>query len=236
MALRKNESAFITMKNNTFLNTILENMPDYVQDLASFEEISEDTPIVRTSYPVTDAFVILEGELVVVNEFESGKVYEPVTISYDDFVGVVEVVLNREEFISTVVATSKVKYIKIPKDIFKKWLKDNALISYLVLESVAKNFSMNMTFAGEQILLDSMYLLVNHIVNFSKYDEQKKMFYLQETREKTAKRTGINIRTLYRYLKKLKRLNYIFMDKKRISFDKSMKEKLIDYSILLRNK
>ncbi len=236
MAITGNESAFIHIKNDHFLKTILGNMPDYVKKDASLEHLDIDEPIVRTSYPVRDAFIILKGELVVVNEFESGKVYEPVAIYNDDFVGVVEVILDRDEFISTVSATSRVDYIRVPAATFKRWIKENSDISFIVLKSVCSNFSMNMTDAGEQIVLDSMYLLVTHIVKNAKYISHEKIYYLDENRDKTAKRTGINIRTLYRYIKKLKALNYISLHKKRISFSEDMKSKLVDYSITLRNK
>lgn len=236
MAISGNESAFINTKNNHFFKTILENMPDYVKRDASLEHANIDEPIVRTSYPVRDAFIILYGELVVVNEFESGKVYEPVAIYNNDFVGVVEIVLDSEEFISTVSATTKVEYLKIPKETFKRWIKENSTMGYMVLESVCSNFSKNMTDAGEQIVLDSMYLLVSHIIKNSKHSVKDSIYFLDETRDKTAKRTGINIRTLYRYIKKLKQLNFISLSKKKIAFNEDMKEKLIDYSITLRNK
>jgi CRP/FNR family cyclic AMP-dependent transcriptional regulator len=236
MAISKNESAFINSINNDFVNTLFANMPDYVKMDASIESIGKEQAIVRTSYPVNDAFVILKGELIVINEFESGKIYEPVSIFENDFVGVVEVVLEQEEFISTVSAVEKVTYIRIPKKTFIRWIQENGIVSYMVLKSVSNNFSINMTNAGEQIVLDSMYLLVNHIIKNATYKSDNNLYVLIESRDKSAKRTGINIRTLYRYIKQLKSLNYISLHNKRIAFNEAQKNQLINYSVYLRNK
>lgn len=236
MAISRNESAFMSIKNTTFLDNLFANMPDYVKKYASVESIGKNERIVRNSYPVNDAFAILKGELVVVNEFESGKIYEPVAIYENDFVGVVEVVLEQKEFISSVSATTDVTFLRIPKEIFKRWIKENGTISYMVLQSVSKNFSINMTDAGDQIVLDSMYLLVNHILKNSVFNKVDNIFILNESREKSATRTGINIRTLYRYIKKLKKMDYIFLENKRIAFNKKQKQILMDYTVSLRNK
>lgn len=236
MAIVRNESAFINVEKTDFLNILLNNMSDNIKSSVSIESLKKDERLISTAYPVNDAFAIIQGELVVVNEFESGKVYEPVVIYANDFVGVVEVVLDQKEFISSVTATSDVIFLRIPKEIFKKWIKENGKISYLVLQSVSKNFSINMTDAGEQIVLDSMYLLVNHIIKNSIQKQLNTPFILNESRDKTAKRTGINIRTLYRYIKKLKFMNLISLKQKRISFDFEQKQRLVEFSVSLRNK
>lgn len=236
MAIKRNESAFIGIKDPSFLDTLFEHMPDFVQSNASIVHIGKNQRIVRDSYPVEDAFIIVKGELVVVNEFESGKIYEPVVLYENDFLGVVEVVLGQEEYISSVAATTDVVAISISKDVFIKWLKSNSYISYMVLQSVSKNFAINMTDAGDQIVLDSMYLLVNHILKNAVYKEENSIFILHESRDKTATRTGINIRTLYRYIKKLKQLDYIFLQSKRIAFTAAQKKVLLEYSVILRNK
>lgn len=235
MSLNINENPFITYENNHFFTTIKNNMPNYIIDGSFLGVLKKDEAIVLNSYPVNDVFIILSGELVVVNEFESGKIYEPVAIYNNDYIGVVEVILDYKEYISTVIATSEVTFVKIPKELFKRWIKEYPMISYHVLESVCKNFSLNMRGSGEQILLDGMYLLLSHILNNAQYDSGMNLFVLKESRDKTAKRTGINIRTLYRYIKKLKSTNYICLHQKRIAYSSEQKERLQRYSSQLRN-
>lgn len=231
------ESAFIfnDLQNiNPFLKDIFKQMSSDVKNNSRVLNLNVNDSICRKGDEAKYVFIVLKGELVVINEFESGKVFEPVTIQHSDFIGVVEAMLYYDDYISSVSATEDVEYIQIPKDIFLSWVRNNTRISNLVLESVCKNFSQNMQESGEQVLLDSMYLFIGRILKYAK--KEGTLYILHETREKTAIRTGINLRTLYRYIKKLKQMNYIETHQRRIAFNDQQKEKLSIYNQELRNK
>ena len=237
MKTRDYESAFIlgNLKDkNPFLNDIFTQMSVDVKNNSRVLNLEVNDSICRKGDETNYVFIVLKGELVVINEFESGKIFEPVTIQHSDFIGVVEAMLQYDDYISTVSATEDVEYIRIPKDIFLTWIQNNTRISNLVLESVCKNFSQNMQESGEQVLLDSMYLFIGRILKHAK--KEGNLFVLSETREKTAIRTGINLRTLYRYIKKLKQMNYIVTHQRKIAFTNDQKEKLFIYNQALRNK
>ena len=239
MNLKDYESAFIKTKKlgeNMFLDTIRTNMPDYVKNNSEYLKLPKNKIFINKSDPVKYAYIVIYGDLVVVNEFESGKTFEPVKLYQSDFIGVVEVLLDYEEFISTVQCSTAVEFIRIPKKQFIRWLKDSNTISNLVLRSVCMNFSQSMTESGKHILLDSMYLFINHILKNASLTSNKTLYILNETRQKSAIRTGINLRTLYRYVNKLKDMNYISIYNQHIGFSESQKTKLIDFSLSLRDK
>jgi len=219
-----------------FFKYIISNMPDYVKNTSLYLKLLKGKSIVNKSEDTSDVYIVIKGSLIVVNEFESGKTFEPVKIYDSDFIGVVEAILDIPEFISTVQAISPVEYIKIPKDIFLKWIKDNNSICNKVLYSVCKNFSHNMIESGEGRVLDSLYLLTSYILKNASFDKRTEQYYIPETRQKTSVRTGINLRTMYRYINKLKSLNIITVKNRKITYSENQKEILIKYNSNLRNK
>ena len=229
--LRKNRNS---KENDPFINEIISLMPKYVKEASTLERKKKYENILVKSDPVDFAIITVKGEISVVNEFESGKIYEPVVIYPNDFTAVVEIICGIKEIITLNIAKTDVEFIKIPKKVFLKWLDDSHLITRYVLNSVSNNFQQNMFVSGEGVLLDSMYLLVSHLLQNALLVND--LFILTETREKTSRRTGINLRTLYRHINKLKSSGYILKNTRKLSFSKEMQVLLYDYHKQLRNK
>jgi CRP-like cAMP-binding protein len=232
--IRKNSSK--KRPSDAYIDKVLSNMPDSIKKQARFIKMKKDEIIIHQSDQVKYAYITVNGEISVINEFESGKLFEPVIIPHSDFIGVVEIILGHSEFISSNVAKTDVELIRIPTKVFQEWISMSHETTTLVLESVCRNFVKNMSESGETMILDSMYLLVRHLLMTSSYDREKKQYTLQETREKTSIRTGVNLRTLYRHIKKLKEDGYCSSLYRGIVFNEGQKAALYDYYLLLRNK
>jgi CRP-like cAMP-binding protein len=221
-------------ESTPFLKRIIALMPDYVFRNSYLATYKKGEIVVHKGDPLRFVFITVSGDITVVNEFESGKVYEPVVLPHSDFVVVVEALLNYEEIISTNIATSDSEIIKIPIQLFKRWINESHDLTKEVLLNVSKNFVKNMRESGEGVLLNSKYLFIMHLLNQSK---QKHGYHiLDETREKTAKRTGINIRTLYRYIKEFKEKDLIDINGRSIIFSDAMREQLHQCALELRNR
>lgn len=222
--------------SDTFINEIIALMPQYVKDESTFVRKRKGSILVHKSDPAIYAYITISGDISVVNEFESGKIFEPVVIPHSNFLGVVEIILDMKEIISTNLAKTDIEYIQIPKKVFLKWLDESHEATRYVLKCISSNFRNNMKESGENIILDSMYLVVSHLLKFAKYSESKKLYVLAETRENTSVRTGVNLRTLYRHIKKLKLEGYCSSQYRSIIYDENQKIRLNDYYLLLRNK
>ncbi len=222
--------------SHNFISNVISLMPLYIKQHGEFLTLEKNSILLGKSEEVSYAIIIVYGELTVVNEFESGKIYEPVIMNHSEFTGVVEIISNQKEIISTNLTVNEVGYIRIPKKYFLKWLDENHEITKLVLDSVCANFSKDMHKSGENILLDSMYLLVNHLLKKAALNTRMDMYILNETRERTSNRTGINLRTLYRHIKKLKQAGFVTVYKRKIVFSEEQKIILYDYYLELRNK
>lgn len=224
------------LEDNSFFNDIISLMPKFVRDQAEYKHVSPKQIILQKGDPLTHAVIVISGDVTVLNEFESGKVFEPVIIHHSDFTGVVEIILNMEDTIATNVAVNDVRYIKIPRKTFLKWLDVSHIITKYILKSVCSNFQKNMMESGEAILLDSMYLFVSHTLKNASYSPATKLYILKETREKTSTRTGINLRTLYRHIKRLRDGDYISNTGRNIVYNETQKEALQALNQSLRKK
>jgi CRP/FNR family cyclic AMP-dependent transcriptional regulator len=229
------KSSTRVLESDSFITKIISLMPDFVKEECSYVTKKKNEIVLHKSSPVEFAYLTISGEIAVLNEFESGKIFEPFIIRHSDFSGVVEIILNMEEIISTNIAISDVEYIMIPARTLRKWLDQNHEITKYVLHSVCFNFRGKMEESGESVILNSMYSFVNHLINNATYSEKTKLYVLNESRERTSIRTGVNLRTLYRHIKKLKQEELIDIVKRKIVFTKQQQKDLYDYYKKLRN-
>lgn len=222
------------MNNPEKLNVILKNMPSYIKQNGSFKIYKKSELLYEKSEDVNYVYYIIRGSFVVVNEFESGRIYEPVILYGDDFIGAVEAIIGKPDVISTIVANETSEVLRFKTEDFKRWLKENHDLTRVVLHSVSVNFTKNMVESGEQIILNTRYLMVNHLLQQS--TKQDDLNILDESRDKTSIRTGINIRTLYRHIRELKEQKLIDTKGRKVYFTDTQKEHLLDFMKELRNK
>jgi len=234
--MKDKEEHMNVKKSDSFITEIISLMPQFVKEASEFVSLPKNTIILGKSEPVSFAIITVSGEISVVNEFESGKIFEPVILYPNDFTGVVEILLGMKEIISTNIAKTDIEFIKVPSKIFLKWLDESHKLTRYVLNSVSYNFKKNMDESGEGVLLDSMFHFINHLLKNAVYDSSKSLYYIDETRERTSVRTGINLRTLYRHIKKMKDEGMILTHHRQIVFSESQKNSLYDYYLQLRHK
>ena len=105
----------IVRENDSFINALISNMPHSIKEVAQVVKLKKGATIVKKDDPIDFVYITLSGEVSVVNEFESGKIFEPVVIKPNDFMIVVESILDMKEIITTNTAKTDVEIIKIPK-------------------------------------------------------------------------------------------------------------------------
>lgn len=209
-------------------------MPNYIRQSSKYLKIRKNDFLYHKSEEFKYVYYVVVGSFSVVNEFESGKLYEPVILPNEDFIGVVEVIHGMKEIISTIIANEDAEVFQFDREKFSQWMRESHELTNWVLYAVSRNFIQNMKMSGENVILDSRYILIKHIVGYAKHNDG--IFTLDESREKTSVRTGVNIRTLYRHLNELKDQGLITTQGRKIIFQKEQHNQLIDYVNQLRNK
>jgi CRP-like cAMP-binding protein len=218
---------------DTFTNKILSLIPHNLKERCKIVTYKKGDRLVEMQTTVQFIDIIVEGSFHVINEFESGRSYEPLGTYESDFIGVVEAITNTNEYFANVRAKQDSKVIRMERPDFMNWINSSHAAMSLVLESVCKNFKLTMQHSGEEMVLNSMYIFVRHLLRTS--IKLRGVFLLDEGREITSQRTGINIRTMYRHINKLKELGYVSIEKRRISYTESQKELLLTYYEELRS-
>lgn len=213
---------------------LIDAMPQYIKQNSYVKSFKRNEFLYHKEEETNHVYYVIEGSYVVVNEFESGKIYEPIILHNNDFIGVVEVIMNFENIITTIVANEDMTVFQFSSRDFNKWLNESHELNKIVLKAVSTNFIKNMKMSGEGIILDTKYLLISHLLQNS--TPTKDGYELDESREKTSKRTGINLRTLYRHIKELKNQDLVISSGRKLRFDEVMKENLYTLYIDLRNK
>ena len=214
--------------------TVIELMPEYIINNSRCLEYKKPSNLLTKGDNVTFVYYVVSGSFNVVNEFESGKIYEPVVLNDSDFIGVVEAVRNMKTIISTISVRDNAMVFQFDKELFLRWINESHGITKILLDSVSSNFTQNMVESGEAIILDLRYALINHLLKHAvKFND---VYLMDESREKTSIRTGINIRTLYRHIKELRNSNLISTKGRKIFFNDSQKDLLYTLHQDLRNK
>lgn len=209
-------------------------MPKYIKQTSKYLKIRKNDFLYHKSEEFKYVYYVVIGSFSVVNEFESGKMYEPVILPDHDFIGVVEVIHGMKEIISTIIANEDAEVFQFEREKFFQWMNESHELTKWVLHAVSRNFIQNMKVSGENVILDSRYLLVKHIISNAQPKED--MFVLDEPREKTSVRTGVNIRTLYRHLNEMKDKGFISTQGRKIIYNRDQHNKLVEYYNQLRNK
>ncbi len=227
----------LTLSSSTIdhnLKEFLTDMPNYIRQNSVYKKFKAKEVLFEKSEEYKYVYYIISGSFVVVNEFESGRIYEPVILYSDDFIGVVEAIVKKQEIISTIIANEQSEVLGFRKDDFIKWIGENHNITKIVLNSISISFTKNMVESGEQIILNTRYLLLSHLIQQSVMKDD--IFLLDESREKTSIRTGINIRTLYRHIKELKQKGLVDTRGRKVFFNDSQRQNIFDLMTELRNK
>lgn len=222
-----------THKRKDFIIDTLNMMPKFVKIQSEIVTMNKKDILYQKGEVPNYSYFIISGEITVVSEFESGRIYEPIILRDDDITGFVEAILDKQEILSTNITTTDVELIRVPNNVVKKWLSESAEFTNYLLKKVSEYFYTNMEWSGQNVILGSKYLFVNYLLNHAKPDET--MYILNETREKTAKRTGINLRTLYRYINEFKELDIITTQGRKIIFTTEGHNQLVDLYMQLRN-
>ena len=82
----------LTSKNvkiDSSLQSLLDIMPNYILQHSIYKKLDANEVLFEKGDLFNYVYYISSGSFVVVNEFESGRIYEPVILYSKDYIGVV---------------------------------------------------------------------------------------------------------------------------------------------------
>ena len=159
------------------------------------------------------------------NEFENGFVYSFASINPIAYIGVMEIMANKQNYSSTLQTSTECIILEIPKWDFIEWITSDQELTLEVLHFVSKSMYEQSLKTGEGLAYPAICILITYLMNVFE-NEDKDIAILEKTREEIGSILGFSVRTINRNLKILKEENLISVNRKSISITREQFNRL----------
>ncbi|MGL5693531.1 MAG: Crp/Fnr family transcriptional regulator [Peptostreptococcaceae bacterium] len=201
--------------NNENIKTFIDKMPYNIKNNTIMKEIQKGRIVVLKGNEIESVYISCQGKMQVKNEFENGFVYSFANVNPIAYIGVMEIMANKQTYSSTLQATTDCIILDIPKDDFLDWIKSDQELTLEILRFVSNSMYEQSLKNGEVLAYPAICILISYLINVFESDDKETIF-LEKTREEISSLLGFSVRTLNRNLKILKEDNLISVTRKGI--------------------
>ena len=221
------------MQNSLFYNRIrnkdakkfIEKIPSNIKLKCKIRIIEKGKIVVLKGNDIENVYVSCQGKMQVRNEFENGFVYSFASINPIAYIGVMEIMANKQNYSSTLQTSTECIILEIPKSDFIEWITSDQELTLEVLHFVSKSMYEQSLKTGEVLAYPAICILITYLMNVFE-SEDKDIAILEKTREEIGSILGFSIRTINRNLKILKEENLMSVNRKSISITKEQFNRL----------
>ena len=221
------------MQNSLFYNRIrnkdakkfIEKIPSNIKLKCKIRIIEKGKIVVLKGNDIENIYVSCQGKMQVRNEFENGFVYSFASINPIAYIGVMEIMANKQNYSSTLQTSTECIILEIPKWDFIEWITSDQELTLEVLHFVSKSMYEQSLKTGEGLAYPAICILISYLLNVFESEEGDSVF-LEKTREEIGSILGFSIRTINRNLKILKEENLISVNRKSISITREQFNRL----------
>lgn len=221
------------MQNSLFYNRIrnkdakkfIEKIPSNIKLKCKIRIIEKGKIVVLKGNDIENIYVSCQGKMQVRNEFENGFVYSFASINPIAYIGVMEIMANKQNYSSTLQTSTECIILEIPKWDFIEWITSDQELTLEVLHFVSKSMYEQSLKTGEVLAYPAICILITYLMNVFE-NEDKDIAILEKTREEIGSILGFSIRTINRNLKILKEENLISVNRKSISITREQFNRL----------
>nr|WP_307990715.1 Crp/Fnr family transcriptional regulator [uncultured Niameybacter sp.] len=206
------------MKNKP-INLFFNRIPDSILPKCQIRHIEVGKVVVLKGNEIKNVYISCEGKMQVKNEFENGFIYSFSSIEPIAYIGVMEVMANKQTYSSTLQAMTKCTLLEIPKEDFLSWITRDQVLMLEVLHFVSSLMYEQSLKIGEVLAYPAICILIDYLINVFESVEDEAVF-IQKTREEMSCILGFSVRTLNRNLKILKEEHLITVSRKGIAITK----------------
>lgn len=214
------------------VNSILSGAPETIKNQCTVEKFSAESIIQRKDYGITSFFIICQGEVRVVNEFECGNLYVIEENKAIDFIGDVAALAGLKKASATTQAITDCLTIKLPLSSFYEWIKVDNSFLLMVSQRVATKLYNSSYTKGMELYYPATHLILNLIITYintmKNPKRNKSSIYVKLTRQQIAETLGVTVRTVNRAIKRLKDDNLIFTSRGQIQINNNQYRQLIE--------
>ena len=183
-------------------------MPPQIRRQTAKKSIASHEAIVLKGDDADHVFILLKGEVRVLNEFASGQRYSFAEYGAPSFIGEYEVMADQPVYATTNEAITPCELILMRADLFIEWVRGSASLAFLLARIIAAKSYPTSNENGRIKFLPGLQKLQNYLIK--RYDASGTApFILREDRQQIADEIGTSIKTVNRSVAGLKEENLI---------------------------
>lgn len=203
MTLKELEHAYPKLVEYT------KNMPDDIRGRCTVK-IHPSGTIIHQKNSVLPYFgIVVQGESRVINEFENGNIYMIESNRAIDFVGEVTILAKMPHTSVTIEAVSEMIVAYISRKDAERWLSEDINILRLTAEHTAFKLYRSSSNNGAKLFYPPSVLLLDYLIKYGQGAVQGDIILINKTRQLLHEEIGINIKTLDRTIRQLKKEKFL---------------------------
>lgn len=196
------------LANDIAFKKFLEKVPTELIEKASLTTIPRKGILFSKGDPVDYLYIIINGEIQVMNELPDGKQYVFVTLSRYDFLGDLSILSDYMTYVGTVIASNELSLIRFPASSIIQTIEDDFDFYKLLTKELTRKIFTSSSLRGNDIYLTSLDKLKHFLVSYYE-DHSTTMSSLddltvQKTHEEIANELGLSRKSVTRSVQKLK--------------------------------
>ena len=183
-------------------------MPLSIRRQTAKKSIAPHEAIVLKGDDADHVFILLKGDVRVLNEFSSGQRYSFAEYSAPSFIGEYEVMAEQSVYATTNEAITRCELISMRAEVFIEWVQGSASLAFLLARIIAEKSYPTSNENGRIKFLPGLQKLQSYLLK--RYDAFAPVpFILREDRQQIADEIGTSIKTVNRSVTSLKEENLI---------------------------
>jgi len=205
---------------------LLQHMPQHVKAACTLVTLKKGSVLVKASEASSYVYLIISGRLVALAEYPTGINYSFAEMTSFDIVGEMEALIGDSCYAVSVKAETNCKAIRMTKETFLDWIRQNAEFSFAICQLVTKKLFNQVKAHRNSLFLSATDRLVLHLIDCYKRQHEEATLHLQSTRQQISDEIGFCTKTVNRCLKKLHQGGYLLLNRSHISISPLQYKKL----------
>lgn len=181
------------------------------------DHLKKGSTLIHKGAKADKCYILISGSCDISNEFDFSELNTIDSQTAPNILGYYEELSNNPIYTSYVFTINECYYYEIDSKELDNLIRNDASLCYLVMKLMRKNAETVQSRNEQYHIFSGEDILGYYLYNTSK---NKIPFELDMSREELAKILFINLRTLYRYIDKLKKMNYLTIYKRKIIINK----------------
>lgn len=197
----------LAFQNKFTPSSVKKAFSPYLTDQITLKSVKKNTYIIQMGEPVKKVLILLTGQCYVVNHDNTGNRIITDSMKPVQLFGLYEMLNHMPSYSASVASAENVTFLEIPARLLMKQLESDIKSTLLVARYLSSLTEYSFRQRSSERFLSEYENLLLYL--YRKTFGKKAPVSLKLNRKTMSEELNINLRTLYRYLNKLKEENQI---------------------------